>query len=344
MTEATLNIDFAGQDAVIPFQVNSLDVRGRSVQLGPMLDSILERHAYPEPVSRLLAEAITLTVLLGTALKFEGKFIIQTQTDGPVSMIVTDFTTPRSVRAYARYDEQALDHLGETDSATLLGRGSLAMTIDQGAYTQHYQGIVQLDGTSLEDVARQYFRQSEQIPTDIRLAVGEVLTRREGQTPKHAWTAGGVLVQFLPDTEERMRQRDLHGGDSGDSGDSGNNGDGDGDGDGGDNGDHDSYDGFKEDEAWTETKFLMKTVDDIELTDSAVQPEKLLFRLFNEHGVRVYDSQKVLDDCSCSEQKVTDMLEGLSADERQESVEQGDIQVKCEFCSQSYSFDPAIFS
>ncbi len=320
MSEATLNIDFAGQDAVIPFQVNPLDVRGRSVQLGPMLDSILERHAYPEPVSRLLAEAITLTVLLGTALKFEGKFILQTQTDGPVSMIVTDFTTPGSVRAYARYDEQTLNQLGETDTATLLGRGSLAMTIDQGVHTQRYQGIVQLDGTSLEDVARQYFRQSEQIPTDIRLAVGEVLTRREGQTPKHAWTAGGILVQFLPDTEERMRQRDLHGGD----------GDGD--------------DSFEEDEVWTETKFLMKTIDDIELTDSTVEPEKLLFRLFNEHGVRVYDSQKVQDNCSCSEQKVTDMLEGLSADERQESVEQGDIHVKCEFCSQSYSFDPALFA
>ena len=87
MSEATLNVDFAGQDAVIPFQVGPLDVRGRTVQLGSMLDSILERHAYPEPVSRLLAETITLTVLLGMALKFEGKFILQTQTDGPVWMI-----------------------------------------------------------------------------------------------------------------------------------------------------------------------------------------------------------------------------------------------------------------
>ena len=85
MSEATVQLEFAGQDAVIPFQVSPLDIRGRSVQLGPMLDSILERHAYPEPVSRLLAETITLTVLLGTALKFEGKFILQTQTDGPVS-------------------------------------------------------------------------------------------------------------------------------------------------------------------------------------------------------------------------------------------------------------------
>ncbi|MEP0942848.1 MAG: Hsp33 family molecular chaperone [Rhizobiaceae bacterium] len=322
MSEATLNIDFAGQDAVIPFQVDPLDVRGRAVQLGPMLDSILERHAYPEPVSRLLAETITLTVLLGTALKFEGKFILQTQTDGPVSMIVTDFTTPDSVRAYARYDEAAIAQLEELDSASLLGRGTLAMTIDQGAYTQRYQGIVQLDGTSLEEVARQYFRQSEQIPTDVRLAVGEVLTRREGQAPAHAWTAGGVLVQFLPDTEERMRQRDLHGGDGDTSSEDGSHG---------------------EDEVWTETKFLMQTIDDVELTDVLVEPEKLLYRLFHEHGVRVFDSVQVQDNCSCSSEKVTNMLTGLSAEERAQSVEDGAISVKCEFCSQAYSFDAAAF-
>ena len=322
MTEANLSIDFAGQDAVIPFQVNPLDVRGRSVQLGPMLDSILERHAYPKPVSLLLAETIALTVLLGTALKFEGKFILQTQTDGPVSMIVTDFTTPDSIRAYARYDEQALAQVDDTDPAALLGRGTLAMTIDQGAHMQRYQGIVQLDNTSLEEVARQYFRQSEQIPTDIRLAVGEVLTRREGQKPQHAWIAGGVLVQFLPDTEERMRQRDLHGGD-GDSGDDGS---------------------FGEDEAWTEAKFLMQTIADVELTDANVEPEKLLYRLFHEHGVRVFDSTKVRDNCSCSEQKVSDMLTGLSSEERHESVEGGVIQVNCEFCSQNYTFDPAAFT
>lgn len=320
MSEATLSVDFAGQDAVIPFQVSPLDVRGRAVQLGPMLDSILERHAYPEPVSRLLAETVTLTVLLGTALKFDGKFILQTQTDGPVSMIVTDFTTPDSVRAYARYDEAAIAELDELDSASLLGRGTLAMTIDQGAYTQRYQGIVQLDNASLEEVARQYFRQSEQIPTDIRLAVGEMLTRREGEAPAHSWTAGGVLVQFLPDTEERMRQRDLHGGD-GDTNES----------------------TFVEDEAWAETKFLMQTIDDVELTDILVEPEKLLYRLFHEHGVRVFDPTRVRDNCSCSRDKVNDVLAGLSAEERAESVEDGAITVKCEFCSEAYAFDPSSF-
>lgn len=320
MTDAVLNIEFAGQDAVIPFQVEPLDVRGRCVQLGPMLDSILDRHKYPDSVSKLLAEAITLTVLLGTALKFDGRFIMQTQTDGPVSMIVTDFQTPDSIRAYARYDEAAIALLEDKSAVSLLGRGTLAMTIDQGEYTQRYQGIVQLDGTDLEDVARQYFRQSEQIPTDVRLAVGEVLTRQEGQEPKHGWTAGGILVQFLPESEQRMRLRDLHGGD-GDERDP-----------------HDTED----DDAWAETRFLMKTIDDLELTDADVEPEKLLYRLFHEHGVRIFDSSKVLDNCSCSDDKVKSMLGGMTAQEREESTENGEIVVTCQFCSQVYAYDPAV--
>ncbi|TIW28242.1 MAG: Hsp33 family molecular chaperone, partial [Mesorhizobium sp.] len=170
---------FAGDDHVVPYEVAPLDVRGRTVQLGPMLDAILSRHNYPEPVARLLAEACVLTVLLGTSLKFEGKFILQTRTDGPVDMLVADFTTPQALRAYARFDAdrlQALIAAGETSQQTLLGNGVLALTIDQGAHTQRYQGIVQLDGTSLEDAARTYFRQSEQIPTDIKMSVAKLVT------------------------------------------------------------------------------------------------------------------------------------------------------------------------
>jgi len=108
----TRRIGYAGDDHVVPFEVGPLDVRGRTVQLGPMLDAILSRHDYPEPVARLLAEACVLTVLLGTSLKFEGKFILQTRTDGPVDMLVADFSTPSALRAYARFDADRLEALG----------------------------------------------------------------------------------------------------------------------------------------------------------------------------------------------------------------------------------------
>ena len=108
-TAATLGeFDFAGDDHVVPFQVEGLDVRGRAVQLGPILDAILGRHDYPQPVARLLAEVIVLTVLIGTSLKFEGKFTVQTKSDGPVDLLVVDFSTPENVRGYARFNEEAV--------------------------------------------------------------------------------------------------------------------------------------------------------------------------------------------------------------------------------------------
>ncbi len=180
-------------------------MRGRAVSLGPVVEKILERHNYPEPVSRVLAEAIVLTCLLGTSLKFDGRFTLQTQTDGPVSMLVVDFTSPDAVRACATFDAEKLAQVmenGPPSAEQLLGRGHLAMTIDQGRHMQRYQGLVELDGISLEEVARRYFARSEQIPTEVRLAVGELFTRNKGEGPSHSWIAGGVIAQFLPEAPE----------------------------------------------------------------------------------------------------------------------------------------------
>src|SRR5215218_962660 len=197
-------------DALIPFEVAALDLRGRLIKLGPALDEILAKHAYPPQVSKLLGEAILLTTLLGSSLKFEGRFTLQTQTDGPVSMIIVNFNAPDALRAYARFDADRLK-AGQS-SADLLGRGHLAMTIDQGADMSRYQGLVALDGGDFEDAAHEYFLRSEQIPTRVRLAVGEELRGPGG--PRHRWRAGGLLLQFLPKSTERARLADLHPGDA----------------------------------------------------------------------------------------------------------------------------------
>jgi molecular chaperone Hsp33 len=314
---------FAGDDHVVPFEVGPLDVRGRAVQLGPLLDTLLDRHDYPEPVARLLAEACVMTVLIGTSLKFEGKFILQTRTDGPVDMLVADFTTPGALRAYARFDEERVaDAVGKKEASPekLLGEGVLALTIDQGVYTQRYQGIVQLDGTSLEEAARIYFRQSEQIPTEIKLAVAKQL--RAGEGGGEHWRAGGVMAQFLPSAPERMRVPDIHGGD----------------------GDERDVATEPMDNAWREALTLMATVEPAELTDPTVGAERLLYRLFHEHGVRVFQGVEVSDECSCSHDKIKGVLQGFSAEEIADSVENGVIKVDCEFCSKSYRFDPAEFA
>ena len=109
---------------MLPFEVDALDLRGRLTRLGPVIDELLTKHDYPPPVGKLLGEAVVLATLLGSSLKFDGRFLLQTQTDGPVSFLIVDFQLPDRVRAYARYDASRLKP-GQ-DSATLLGRGHLA--------------------------------------------------------------------------------------------------------------------------------------------------------------------------------------------------------------------------
>src|SRR5437016_9192367 len=197
-------------DTALPFEVDALDLRGRLTRMGPGLYDMLAKHDYTPSVAKLLGEAIVLATLLGSALKFEGRFIMQTQTDGLVSFLIVDFQAPDRLRAYARFDAKRLKD-GQ-DSGALLGKGHLAMTIDQGPDMSRYQGLVSLEGGSLEDAAHEYFLRSEQIPTRVRLAVGEEW--RGGQGPRHRWRAGGMLLQFLPKAPERARQADLHPGDA----------------------------------------------------------------------------------------------------------------------------------
>lgn len=310
----------AGDDVVRPFEVAALDLRGRAIQMGGELDAILARHDYPPSVSKLLAEAIVLAVLLGSSLKFEGKFILQTETDGPVDMLVVDFRTPDAVRAYARFDRARVEAVPGADQRQLFGNGTLAMTVDQGAHTSRYQGIVTLDADTLESAAHTYFRQSEQIPTRIRLAVGEIHVRGADGIMRHGWRAGGILVQFLPEASDRMRVPDLPGGDTPEGSEA---------------------DGAKEDDAWVEAQSLIETVGDDELTDPAVPVDTLLFRLFHERGVRVFAPLPVHDRCSCSRDRIKSVLSRFSAEEISASVEDGKIAVKCEFCGTNYAFEPA---
>lgn len=309
-----------GDDVVLPFAVEALDVRGRTVRLGDAVDTMLARHAYPDPVARVLGEATGLTALLGSSLKFQGRFQLQTKSDGPVEMIVVDFDAPDRMRAYARFDAERVSALGERPrTGDLLGSGVLAMTIDQGAEASRYQGVVALDGQGLAEAAHQYFRQSEQIPTRVKLAVAE-----EFAGGRRRYRAGGLLIQFLPSSPERARLADLPPGDI--------------------PADHPSRDlaGPGEDDAWVEAKALVDTVEDHELVDPAVSSERLLYRLFHERGVRVFDGQPVHEGCRCSRERIMRMLRNFSAEDRRDMVgEDGRIGVTCEFCSRVYDLDPA---
>ena len=311
-------------DLILPFSVDALNVRGRVAQLGASLDAILSRHDYPAPVSRVLGEAVMLTVLLATAIKLDGRFVLQIQSDGPVSLVVADLTTPNQLRGYARFDAEAVARVAVNGAVpplpALVGSGHLALTIDPGATLRRYQGVVPLEGASLEAVAHAYFAQSEQIPTLIRLAVAETMVRRADGVPHRSWRGGAISVQFLPDSPGRIAHRDLDPGDAPAGTPSA---------------------AVQDDDAWVEARARAGTVEDHELIDPEIDPARLLLRLFHQREVRVYDAIEIVEKCHCSRDRVETMLKQFGEEDRRSMVDDGKVVVTCEFCNTRYTLDPA---
>jgi molecular chaperone Hsp33 len=194
-------------DVVTSFQIEGLPVRGRVVRLGAAVDEVLTRHDYPEPVANLLGEACALAALVGSSLKFEGRLIIQAQGDGPVRYVVVDYDTSGGLRGYCRFDAEEVAKVSEgfvrPGAKTLLGGGVFIMTLDQGPDMDRYQGVTPIEGETLALCAEQYFDQSEQTPTRVRLAVGQADT---GEGLK--WRAGGILIQQIAGDETRGETQD----------------------------------------------------------------------------------------------------------------------------------------
>ena len=299
---------------VMPFEVKPLGIRGRIVRLGDAVDDILHKHDYPQPVSALLAEAVALTAMLGASLKFDGKFILQTNSDGPVDLLVADYTSPGKIRGYARFDAEMVDSLTEATPQALLGKGHLAMTIDQGTGMERYQGIVALGGVTLTEAALGYFAQSEQIPTRLKLAAGP-LVQRGGKALM--WRAGAIMVQHLP-REGGMSPMPFSSGDA-----------------------PEGTDGqVSEDDNWVKARLLLDTAEDHELLDPMLSPEELLYRLYHEDGVTVYRPVALERHCTCSREKIGELLKSFSEDDRNAMLKDGIISVTCEFCSTRYRFQP----
>jgi len=303
-------------DLVLPFEIKPLGVRGRLVRLGATVNEILRVHDYPPAVSALVAEAAALTAMLGSALKFDGKFILQTKSDGPLDMLVADYHGPGHVRAYAHFDANALQGTPERNEGLLLGTGHLAMTVDQGPDMERYQGIVPLARTTLAEAAHAYFVQSEQIPTRLRVAAGPLIGR--GRDAQANWRAGAIMVQHLPRQGGPSPMR-LSSGDAPEG----------------------SEEPVAENDDWVKARALLETVEDHELLDPTLSPEDLLYRLYHEDGVTVYPAMPISRYCTCSRERIGEILKQFSEEEITDMREDGRIKVTCEFCSTVYEFDDA---
>jgi len=296
-------------DLVQPFQIDPFRLRGQLVRLGPVVDEILTRHDYPEPVAELLGTAIALAVALARALKYEGVFTLQTKGDGPVRMMVADVTTAGAIRGYAQFDQEKLARAMAAAQASgndlqgsvprLLGAGYLALTVDQGEHTDRYQGIVELNGATLAQCIHHYFRQSEQVEAGLKVAIARI---PDADGAKR-WRAGCLMIERLPIEDEMKRDA--------------------------------------EDEGWRRAMILMSSSTSQELVDPRLAPQVLLYRLFHEDGVRAYKPRPLAAQCRCSRERVETVLRALGPDDLADMTVDGKVLVTCEFCSKVYPFAEA---
>jgi len=298
-------------DILLPFQTDRSHLRGRLIRLGPVVQAILSRHDYPEPVARLLAQGLALAALLGGALKYDGVFTLQAAGKGPLKLLIADYTSEGGMRGYAQFDtervtalmqESALVRHDAPSVAKLVGGGHLAFTVDQGPDTERYQGIVAISGATLAECAHHYFRQSEQLETAIRLAAGR-------DTRNGHWRVGGIMCQRLPGAGRTTDQT------------------------------ADRFNDAEDD--WRRTVSLVASVRDHELLDPTLAPEHLLYRLFHEDGVRAYPARPITDRCRCSRERVANTLRSFAGENLEEFKIDGRIIVTCEFCNTSYPFSDA---
>ncbi|WP_119677327.1 Hsp33 family molecular chaperone HslO [Indioceanicola profundi] len=292
-------------DVLQTFQLERSSFRGRMVRIGPALDEILTRHAYPEPVQRLLAETIVLATTLAAALKYEGIFTLQTKGDGPVSYTVADVTSVGDLRGYASFSADRLaeqqSHKGfQPDMGSLLGSGYLAFTVDQGEHTERYQGIVELRGETLADAIRHYFRQSEQLATGVKAAVGK---DKDGK-----WVGGAIMLQTLPPEDAATAPE---------------------------------HRASNSEDDWRRSMLLLETLTDAELLDADLPVNQVIFRLFHEEDPHVFTRQALRFGCRCSADRVATVLRSIDRSELDDLRKDGKVEVTCEFCNTVYRFDDA---
>lgn len=304
--------DLPRDDLVLPFQIKAAALRGRVVRLGPAVDLIISRHAYPPAVAQALAEICALAAALSGTLKYDGVFTVQIKGDGPVRLMVADVTNDGALRAYAQFAGEVEALAPGISVPRLFGGGYLAFTVDQGEKTERYQGIVELSGATLADCAHNYFRQSDQFQAGIKLAAGRM--HQGGAT---RWRAGAVMIQRLPPdgAQGSAEGRDL---------------------------DHSLVLAAEQaEEDWRRAMILMSSASAAELVDPDLPAWRLADRLFGIEGVAIYRPVALRHACRCSHTRVSTILRAIPRAELETLKEDGAVVVTCEFCNTRYHFDDA---
>lgn len=298
-------------DTCVSFSLANGAFIGRIVRLDKVLQDILQKHGYPLNVSTALSETSALAVLLSSQLKYDGLFTLQLQGNGPVSVLVADVTSEHKIRACAKFDEEQLNKakaLRKTEDIIeqvphLVGGGHMAFTIDQGPNTELYQGVVDIQGKTLSEIALRYFKLSEQIDTSLKLFV------KYPAGESDSFLSAGIMLQKVPLTGGKDVKTDEN--------------------------EHNIM--------FEDAKAFISSLSENEVFDENLSSEDILYRLFHSLDVKIMKEDKYEFGCRCSKDKLFSTLSTFKKEDIENMAEDGKICATCHFCSTKYIFDKEEF-
>jgi molecular chaperone Hsp33 len=290
------------------FQLEKSNLRGRVVRLGSVLDEILDAHDYPLPIAHLVAETMTLTLCLSSMLKYEGIFTLQAQGDGPLKMLVSDVTSNGVLRGCASYDDERFQASREQISALKTKESSqnhLAQYLGKGyiAFTVD-QGTHSDRYQGIVELKGASMVDCVQHYFNQSEQIGTGIKMAVGQR-NGKWRASAIMLQHMPESSKNFQA---------------------------------GLGNLNEDD-WRRSMVLLDSCTEDEFLSEALDANELLFRLFHEEGVRVYDRSAVTKGCRCNEDRVKTVLLGMDMDDVEYMDKDGKVSMTCEFCSETYEFD-----
>jgi len=295
------------------FLFEGLPVRGMLVRLTDSWREVLRRRekagdAFPAPVRHLIGEMAAAGTLMQANIKFNGALVLQIFGDGPVKLAVAEVQPDLAFRVTAKVVGEVPADARLEAMLNVHRKGRCAITLDPKDKLpgqQPYQGVVPLHGDRGEplqhvsEVLEHYMLQSEQLDTKLILAADDEV-------------AAGLLIQRLPVQGEanlagRRNEDDI---------------------------------GLSE--AYNRISHLAATLTREELL--RLDADTVLHRLFWEEQLLRFEPATGADGprfaCTCSRERVGSMLKSLGREEIDGIVvEQGRVEIACDFCGTKYHFD-----
>ncbi len=271
---------------IIPFTLNSAAVKGRMIKFDSQINIVLKQHDYPDNIAIILGELLMVGCLLGSQFKDEILLTLQLRMKEGNDYFVADYQYPGNIRGFARVKEDTV----KKEYKNIIKDSILMVTIDR-KNSNRYQGIVEITNDNLAQAMEEYFQQSEQINTALKLKIGKITL----PDSEESWCGGGILIQKLPGKDEENK--------------------------------------------WNEAKLFFSTIKDHELIDPSLSIKDLLFAVYNEMEVCVYEQTEISHKCRCSLEKIEQVIFSIGYEEAIASIQEEKISINCEFCNKKYQLD-----